>query len=131
MKEITIFEAFTGDVFNDFTECLEAEFIELQYENRISCYSVSFEKKIIELDDLRNHNVEFIFIPNLLDVTVQDVFENLDTYEDIPMPHYTSCPYSDLFVFDYALEGWRRAEAVLDEAKYKLNYLEKAIKNCK
>ena len=131
MREIRVYEAFMGDVFDDFTECFNAEFLELQYENRVSCYNASLEKKTADLNDLKNLNVDFIFVSNLLDETVQEVFENLDIYEGIPMPHYSSYPSSDLFIFDYALEGWRRAEAVLDETKYKLNYLEKAIKNCK
>lgn len=131
MREIRVYEAFMGDVFDDFTECLNAEFLELQYENRVSCYNESFEKKTVDLNDLRNHKADFIFVSDLLDVTVHAVFENIDIYEDIPMPNLSTFPSSDLFTFDYALEGWRRAEAVLDETKYKQTYLEEAIKNCK
>lgn len=131
MREIKVYEAFTDEVFDSFTECLNAEFLQLQYENRVACYNESFEKKIADLNNLRNHSVDFIFVSNLLDVTVHAVFENIDIYEDIPMPNLSTFPSSDLFTFDYGLEGWRRVEIVLDETKYKQAYLEEAIKNCK
>lgn len=132
MKEITVYEAFTGDVFDSFTECLDAELLELQYENRISCYNESFEKKIVDLNNLRNHNVDFIFVSNLLDVTVHAVFENIEICEGIPMPNLSSFPKSELFIFNYAFGGWQRAERVLEETKHKQAYLEEAIsKICK
>ncbi len=131
MKEIKVYEAFTGDVFDNFTECLDIELLELQYENRISCYNESFEKKTADLNNLRNHNVDFIFVSNLLDVTVHAVFENIEICEGIPMPNLSSFPKSELFIFDYAFGGWLRAERVLEETKHKQAYLEEAIKNCK
>lgn len=127
MKEITIYQSFMGDVFDDFTVCLDAEFLELQYENRISCYDASFEKRVIDLDDLRNHNVDFIFVSNLLDTVVHEVFEEIEVREGIPMPNLSSFPKSDLFIFDYAFGGWLRAEVVLEEIKRKQAYLEEVI----
>jgi hypothetical protein len=127
MKEITIYQSFMGDVFDDFTVCLDAEFLELQYENRISCYDASFEKRVIDLDDLRNHNVDFIFVSDLLDTVVHEVFEGIEVCEGIPMPNLSTFPKSDLFIFDYAFGGWLRAEAVLEETKRKQAYLEEVI----
>lgn len=132
MKEIKVYEAFMGEVFDDFTDCLTAELIQLQYENRVVCYNESFEKKTADLNNLRNHNVDFIFISNLLDVTVHAVFENIEIYEGIPMPNLSSFPKSELFIFNYAFGGWQRAERVLEETKHKQAYLEEAIsKICK
>lgn len=34
MKEIKVYKSFTGNVFEDFTECLDAEFLELQYRKK-------------------------------------------------------------------------------------------------
>lgn len=132
MKEIKAYEAFTGDVFDDFTACLDAEFLELQYENRITCYNESFEKKPADLNDLRINGVDFIFVSNLLDTTVHAVFEGIEIYEGIPMPNLSSFPMSDLFIFDYAFGGWQRVERVLEETKRKQFYLEEATsKICK
>ena len=133
MKEIKVYEAFTGEVFNSFTECLDAELLELQYEKKISCYNQSFEKKpAVDLHDLRNHNVDFIFVRDLSDITVHAVFENIEICEGIPMPNLSSFPKSELFIFDYAFGGWQRAERVLEETKHKQAYLEEAIsKICK
>lgn len=132
MKEIKVYEAFTGYAFNDITECLDTEFLELQYQKKISCYNASFERKIIDLHDLGKNNVDFIFVKEMSDIVVHAVFENIELYEGIPMPSLSSFPASELFILDSAFGGWHRAERVLEEAKYKQTYLEEAIsKICK
>lgn len=101
-------------------------------EKKISCYNESFEKKFVDLNDLGNHRVDFIFVTDLSETVVHEVFENIEIYEGIPMPNLSSFPKSELFIFEYALGGWLRAEAVLEETKRKQIYIEEVIsKICK